>query len=190
MDGYQRRTEEKKRQIFDAARELFGKHGFKKVTVDEVADRAGVSKVTIYTYFNSKVGLIRALVDETFRERKSAIEELIHSDRPFLEKLNALTVQKADASASYSREFLRQIVEHPAWRNQPAEELDAFVAELMEQGKREGYVSERASLRALRLYVDIFRAGTEGMAEMLSALSPDEQKQIIAMFFHGLSAPL
>lgn len=126
----------------------------------------------------------------TMHTPSKAIEALIHSDRPFPEKLNTLILQKADASASYSREFLKQIVEHPAWRNQPPEELDDLLAELMEQGKREGYVSEQASIRALRLYVDIFRAGTEGTAEMLSALSPEEQKQIFEMFFHGLSAPL
>lgn len=189
MDGYQRRRDEKRGQIFAAAQELFGRYGFKRVTIEEVAERAGVSKVTIYTYFKSKSGLIRELVAETYRARKTAIEALIHSDVPFPDKVNALVLQKSDASASDSGEFLRQIVEHPAWRNQPVEELDALITELMEQGKREGFVSKDAPLRALRLYIDIFRAGTEATAETLALLPPHEIEQIIAMFFHGLTAP-
>lgn len=189
MNGYQRRRDEKKGQIFAAAQELFGRHGFKRVTIEEVAERAGVSKVTIYTYFKSKAGLIRELVAETFRARKAAIEALIHSDTPFPEKLNALVLQKTDTAAGDSGEFLKQIVEHPAWRNQPAGELDALVAELMDQGKREGYVSKDAPLRVLRLYIALFRAGTEATAEALAALPPSELQQIVAMFFHGLTAP-
>ena len=44
----------KEQQIIEAARKLFGKYGFKKVTMDEIAREANVTKKTVYTYFSSK----------------------------------------------------------------------------------------------------------------------------------------
>ena len=40
----------KEKQIVDAARKLFYKFGFKKVSMDEIAREAGVTKKTVYTY--------------------------------------------------------------------------------------------------------------------------------------------
>ncbi len=190
MDGFQRRTEEKKRTILLSANELFGRHGFKKVSVDEIAERAGVSKVSIYTYFGNKQGLISELVASAFRVRKQAIEDLVGSDLSFPEKLQGLIAQKSDASGSYSQEFMEQIFSHPEWQDQPTDELDDLVERLLDQGKSEGHVSRNASTRAMRVYIDVFRAGTESMPETLAELPPDELHQIITMFFHGLSAEL
>ena len=43
-----------KDKIVEAARKLFYKYGFKKVSMDEIANEAGVTKRTIYMYFKSK----------------------------------------------------------------------------------------------------------------------------------------
>ncbi len=58
MDGYQRRREQKKENIRLATLDLFTVHGMKKVSVSDVARRAGVSPVTIYNYYGSKQGLM------------------------------------------------------------------------------------------------------------------------------------
>lgn len=190
MDGFQKRTETKKQQIIAAAVDLFGRYGFKKVSVDEIAERADVSKVSIYSYFKNKQGLIDHLVAAVFRERKEGIEQLVRSEIPFPEKLQALIAQKSEISGSFSQEFLEQIVQHPEWQNQPAEDLEALVEELLEQGKQEGHISPNASTRAMRLYIEVFRAGTEALPRELAELPPEELRQIITMFFHGLEAAL
>ena len=41
----------KKEVVIDTARELFSKYGYKKVSMDEIATNAIVTKKTIYTYF-------------------------------------------------------------------------------------------------------------------------------------------
>ena len=51
MDGFERRKEQKKESIRRAALELFQNYGFKKVSVNDIAERAGVSQVTIYNGF-------------------------------------------------------------------------------------------------------------------------------------------
>lgn len=51
------KSEEKKQQIFKAAVDLFLDKGFDGTSMDEVAERAGVSKQTVYSHFNSKEDL-------------------------------------------------------------------------------------------------------------------------------------
>ena len=43
---------------------VFGEHGFRQTTLEEVAARAGVSKGTVYLYFSSKDDLFRAVVTQ------------------------------------------------------------------------------------------------------------------------------
>jgi AcrR family transcriptional regulator len=54
--------------VLAAAAELFAAHSVERVTVDEVAARAGVGVGTIYRGFGDKGGLVAAILDE--RERK------------------------------------------------------------------------------------------------------------------------
>lgn len=51
-----------KERILDAALELFSEKGFHLATVDEIADRAGVGKGTLYRYFANKDTLFSELV--------------------------------------------------------------------------------------------------------------------------------
>jgi AcrR family transcriptional regulator len=53
---------EKELQVLAAAKELFGRFGFKKTTVDEIAERAGISKRTLYEVFKSKEKILAELV--------------------------------------------------------------------------------------------------------------------------------
>jgi len=48
-------------RILDAAYELIAEAGFHPVSVDAVADRAGVTRVTVYRHFGSKRGLLEAV---------------------------------------------------------------------------------------------------------------------------------
>jgi AcrR family transcriptional regulator len=44
-----------KQRIMESAREEFFRHGFTKVTVEEIAAKNGISKKTIYKYFDGKL---------------------------------------------------------------------------------------------------------------------------------------
>ncbi len=61
---WQRRKESRPGEIIEAALELFVANGFSATRLDEVAKRAGVSKGTVYLYFDSKEDLFRAAVQQ------------------------------------------------------------------------------------------------------------------------------
>ena len=63
----------KRKRIVEAATEVFIKHGYRKANVDEVAERAGVAKGTIYLYFKNKAEL---LLEATIEEKKRFFTKL------------------------------------------------------------------------------------------------------------------
>src|SRR5438874_7203891 len=53
----ERKKQQTRQQIFEAARRLFEKKGFDRVSVAEIARAADVSEVTVFNYFPSKEDL-------------------------------------------------------------------------------------------------------------------------------------
>jgi TetR/AcrR family transcriptional regulator, mexJK operon transcriptional repressor len=53
----------KRHGILSAARDLFLEHGLTAVSMDAIADRAGVSKATVYSHFGDKDDLLRAVLE-------------------------------------------------------------------------------------------------------------------------------
>ncbi len=54
----------KRRQIIDGARTVFLSDGFDGASMNDIAHVAGVSKGTLYAYFDSKEQLFEALIRE------------------------------------------------------------------------------------------------------------------------------
>jgi AcrR family transcriptional regulator len=53
---------DRREQLVDTAQQLFVAHGFAAASMDDVAERAGVTKPVIYDHFGSKDGLLAAVV--------------------------------------------------------------------------------------------------------------------------------
>ncbi|MBO2447998.1 TetR/AcrR family transcriptional regulator [Actinomadura barringtoniae] len=68
-----RQRAERATRILDSAAELLAKHGYRRVTIDDVAARAGIGKGTVYLHWKTREQLFGAVFD---REVLSAIEEL------------------------------------------------------------------------------------------------------------------
>jgi AcrR family transcriptional regulator len=64
---WRRRADARPAEIFEAALTVFSAHGFQAAKLDEVAKVAGISKGTLYLYFESKTALFEAMVLELMR---------------------------------------------------------------------------------------------------------------------------
>ena len=64
---------DKKEEVIKTARELFTKYGYKKVSMDEIAKKSGVTKKTIYTYFKDKDSMFLYFVQEELNLMKESI---------------------------------------------------------------------------------------------------------------------
>jgi AcrR family transcriptional regulator len=72
---WRRTPAERPQQILAAALLVFGEAGVANTTLDEIADRAGVSKGTIYLYFPNKEELFRETVRQALMPSKTADQE-------------------------------------------------------------------------------------------------------------------
>lgn len=61
----ERQKSDRSSRILEIARERFQHEGYESVTIDSIADEAGLSAVTVYNYYGSKAGLLLALVKES-----------------------------------------------------------------------------------------------------------------------------
>ena len=68
-----RRKDARAPEILDAALALFAEKGFAACRMDDIARRAGISKGTIYLYFESKEAVFKALAQRAIGERIAAI---------------------------------------------------------------------------------------------------------------------
>lgn len=81
---FQRRAEDRPREICAAALEVFAEKGFAAAKLDEIARRAGVSKGTLYLYFKDKEELFRAVVRDNVSPNIDSVRDtILAADLPF-----------------------------------------------------------------------------------------------------------
>ena len=74
---WQRRSEDRPREICAAALTVFAEKGFAAARLEEIARSAGVSKATLYLYFKDKESLFRAVVRDTVAPNIDRVREAV-----------------------------------------------------------------------------------------------------------------
>jgi AcrR family transcriptional regulator len=81
VDGLRSRKKERtRRAIEDAALDLFAEQGYEATTVDEIAERAEVSKATFFRYFGTKGEVIFGETGDQYEAFRRAIVERAHDE--------------------------------------------------------------------------------------------------------------
>ncbi len=105
-------SNQKRKKIIAVGRGLFWKHGFKRVTIEEICSEAKVSKMTYYKFFSNKMELIKTILDELFKESITSYREIMDSDIPFSEKITRQIELKMKGTADMSTEFANDLMLH------------------------------------------------------------------------------
>lgn len=77
----QRRKDARPQELLDAALALFVEKGFAATRAEEVAQRAGVSKGTLYLYYPSKEELFKAVINQSLGARIAETAQQVHAWR-------------------------------------------------------------------------------------------------------------
>jgi AcrR family transcriptional regulator len=81
-------------QILQAAKQLFQKHGFRKVTMDDVAKAIGKGRSSLYYYYKSKEEILDAVMDVEIMEMLTAIARAVDKVPTTEQKIYAFCVTK------------------------------------------------------------------------------------------------
>lgn len=96
----------KQLQLLSAARELFWKFGFRRVTIEEICEKAIVSKMTFYKFFPDKISLAKAVFEKEVERGLTRFREIMNSQSTPAEKVKTMMAMKSESTNSISREFL------------------------------------------------------------------------------------
>ena len=137
----------KEEQIIETARKLFHQFGFKKVSMDEIAKEAGVTKRTIYAYFSSKEELLKYFILEEIKNMKDIIEEVENKNEGFFEIINQVIYRLLKYKKE--RDFLNIISREAEILKNPIviqnlklidEQIQNYIKQKLITAKEKGYI--------------------------------------------------
>jgi AcrR family transcriptional regulator len=144
--------------ICSKASDLFHKHGIRKVSIEELCDQAGVSKMTFYRIFKNKEELVHHIIVEDFNKNLEKQQELLESDLPLSEKIKGSMNLKKETSKQYSKEFIFDLLNSKD--QQIVEKMQDFgdkgrlmFRSFLEQNQKEGNIRKSLNLDFLMLYL-------------------------------------
>lgn len=139
----------KEEQIINAARELFKNYGFKKVSMDEIARKAGVTKRTVYKYFASKQDLLKFFINEELINMKKIIEDTEKKNSDFFECVHECIFRLLQYK--HKRKFLKVILEEAEVLKD--EKITKELSVIDEQIQK--YIKEKLKYAVKEKYIDV-----------------------------------
>jgi AcrR family transcriptional regulator len=162
---WRRRPDDRPHEIIDAGFRVFGEHGLAAARLDDVAKEAGVSKGTIYLYFDNKEALFREVVrakiithieeaERTTREQSDnpdALRNFAHHHWNFVtspvfqtmyQLVNSELTRFPDLALFYGEEVIQRSLR--------------LIATLLEQGMARGELRRTDPVAAGRIFASMF----------------------------------
>lgn len=157
MNGYEKRTEQKRELILTTAQNMFFRNGISNTSVIDIAKEANVSKVTIFNYFGSKEALAREVMKRYIDSVISIGEKILNEQIPFSEKMNKLfSIGEKNRSLFGKDAFSKEAWGDPSMQQLYNEEsacVMPFIMTFFEQGKNEGKIDSSIPTEALLAYI-------------------------------------
>ncbi len=158
VNGYEKRTKQKKDSILEIATKLFIERGITNVSISEISTKAGVSQVSIYNYFGDKNNLAREAFISYIKQVVREYEELLDRDIPFSEKIEQIICKKHNAILELSHsDFSQQAMEDKAFRQLYKEaasiQAQSVYGKFIQVGKKAGAIDPALSDDALLTFL-------------------------------------
>ena len=147
---WQRRAEDRPREICTAALDVFAEKGFAAARLEEIARQAGVSKGTLYLYFKDKEDLFRAVVRDTVAPNIEVIRaSLAGTEKTFAEVVRLFLPRFAEITGrvpvgAVAKMVIGESRNFPelakVWHDHVASRAIDMIAELIAQAQVKGEV--------------------------------------------------
>ena len=153
-------------RIVEAARAHFFSHGFRSVTMDDLAAELGISKKTLYAHFPGKIALLEAVLADKFAGVSATLEKITrehpHDFPAALHELLANTQRELDEIKPPFVRDMRQKAPHvfKMVERRRAELIERHFGKLFVEGQRTGMV--RKDIPA-KLMIEILLTMVQGI---------------------------
>jgi AcrR family transcriptional regulator len=171
-----RRRQQTRDYLLDAAQRVFAERGFHAATLDEVAAAAGFTKGAVYSNFKNKEDLFLALIEAAYAREMAALKETIEgSEVPpearlgdFVGLIRAEVDRSPENWGALFLEFTLYALRNPTARERlnalERADIDAIAEIITSHGHREGATAQRSA----RIIFALFRG-----LSMMRVADPD-----------------
>ena len=176
-----------RQRIVDAARAHFFSHGFRSVTMDDLAEELGISKKTLYAHFPGKIELLEAVLADKFAGVEAKLKEVArahpHDFPATLHALLANTQRELDEIKPPFVRDMRQKAPHvfKVVERRRAALIERFFGRLFIEGQRAGMVRKDVPAR---LIIEIL------LAMVQAIMNPPKMEELGMMPKEGFSGIL
>ena len=186
MDGFERRKEQSKEDIRRAAEELFSRFGADKVSVNDIARKAGVSQATIYNNFGSKNELVHDYRKSIVIGIAGRFREIVVWKKSFIEKFEGLLQTWIDVADRYKIEM--ESAESKQSPDAVSLELEKTLQEFIKEGKEQGNLRADLSEEAVTAYIKFFQQGIANNPVVREKMKRNQKysQDLFSLFMYGI----
>ena len=187
MDGFERRKERSKEDIRRAAEELFSRFGADKVSVNDIARKAGVSQATIYNNFGSKEKLVHDYRKTIVNLVASRFREILVWKKSYIEKFQGFLQSWIDIADRYKIEIEGSGTKQS--HDAIGIEIENSFREFIKEGKDQGNLRSDLSDEAIIAYIKFFQQGISNNPGIHDRVRRDVKlsQDLLSLFMYGIS---
>ena len=183
----------RRREIFNAAVNIFLKQGFQETSIGEIAEAAGIGRSTLYDYFKNKDDILVFFVEEEVSELTRRTEEISLQSSNLVEKLRQTMLIHLEFLAQNKELYLKLMMEtmQLSLESQQRIQLKRYAYQdllrsIIEQGVQQGVFRPVDQLLVARVLIN-------SIIPVVYASRPTRTPQemleeIIAIFLKGIQA--
>jgi AcrR family transcriptional regulator len=155
--------------LIEVARQLFAQHGKKEVTMNDIAEASKKGRRTLYTYFNNKEEIYKAVIDKELST--------------VLDRLNLISTQNAEPDVKLTNHILTHLDAIKDIVNRNGSLRADFFMDIYEVER----TRRKIDLKEIALIRNIITEGIE--KNIFKRMDPDLSSIIILYSLKGLEVP-
>jgi AcrR family transcriptional regulator len=187
MDGFERRKEQSKQDIRRAAEELFSRFGADRVSVNDIARKAGVSQATIYNNFGSKGNLVHDYRKTIVRLIATRFREVLVWKKSWVERFQDFLQSWIDIADRYKIEVEDSGAQDPG--DSIGMDIENLFREFIREGKEQGNLRSDLSDEAIVTYIKFFQQGISNNPGIRERMQRDARlsRDLLSLFMYGVN---
>ncbi|WP_347862093.1 TetR/AcrR family transcriptional regulator [Salimicrobium sp. PL1-032A] len=180
--------------ILQSAQTLFMEYGYQRVSIDDVARHCGVTKATVYYYYETKAELFTKMMQELMETIGTQMEKILRSDESLYDKLLHITHAHLKATfhidmEGFMRETKASLSEEQQKAMQKAEEtMNTTLEEAFNRSMEQGEIPSVPLKFAVQTYVTLLRLGNYRDQEHMPLFPSGEAlaEAIVSFYWKGM----
>jgi len=180
-------AEERKNEILDVAEQLFAEKGFDNASTNDIINKIGIARGTLYHHFGSKEEILDAMVERMTRQSISRAAAIVaDSSMPLLERLSAAVIS-LDLNTGAGPEVFEQIhrpqnaLLHQKMQERLLSGVVPLIAKLIEEGNADGTFDSAYPEEAAEMIMTYANIAFDALTDM----TPEQmERKSIAFIYH------